>query len=258
MKILSLNCQRGYHPHLPLREFLQRIFAEGKYDFILLQEFAKEVPSFIRGIGPYELLEVHDDEMDEAVQLSVAYRNEYELLESDFEVFPTKKPDPIVGINHSTFGSLSGRFVRNGSTVVVGSVHLHAGVNRNTRKRQIQTIKKRLMTFCKPGDMVVFGGDCNLGPLEHKGIAGILGPEFIWVTDGLPPTLDGKYSENVSRLPNRFGALLRFFGIPARLWTDQIFVDKTTAISHESTSRMLPDRVSDHNPIELELTRLQA
>jgi endonuclease/exonuclease/phosphatase family metal-dependent hydrolase len=258
MKILSLNCQRGYHSHLPLREFLQRIFVAGEYDFILLQEFAKNVPSFVRGVGPYQLLEAHNDEVGEAAQLCVAYRREYDLLGSSFEAFATKGPDPIVGAVHSTFGSLCGRFTGQDTIIVVGSMHLHAGVHRGERKRQIQTIKKQLLTLRVPGDSVIVGGDCNLGPLEHRGVAHLLEPEFSWATSDLPPTLDGKYSENVSRLPNRIGAVLRFFGIPARLWTDQIFVDAATAAVTRLECSVLPDRVSDHSPVELELVRLEA
>jgi hypothetical protein len=71
------------------------------------------------------------------------------------------------------------------------------------------------------------------------------------VSGELPPTLDGKYSENVPRLPNRIGALLRFFGIPTRLWTDQVFVDAATAAKSDIQSRVLPDRVSDHSPVEV-------
>lgn len=254
MKILSLNCQRGYHPHLPLREFLQKVFQQGEYDFILLQEFAKDVPSFVHQLGPYKLLKIYNGEVGEDSQVCVAYRCEYDLVASDFVNFVTKGPDPIVGITHSTFGLVCGRFIAGDTKIVVGSLHLHAGMSRRVRKLQMQTIKECLGALQEPGDTVVFGGDCNLGPREHGGIARLLGPEFVWVSDGLPPTLDGWYSENVRRLPNRVGALLRFFGIPVRLWTDQIFVDEKTATRHQVACRVLPDRVSDHSPVELTLT----
>ncbi|MES2203068.1 MAG: endonuclease/exonuclease/phosphatase family protein [Patescibacteria group bacterium] len=253
LKILSLNCQRGYHSHLPLREFLRDVFERGDYDFIILQEFAKDVPSFVRGVGPYNLLEAHDDQVGEYAQLCVAFRQGYELAASDFTAFATKKPDPIVGVVHSTFGFLCGRFSKADKVYVVGSVHLHAGVFRSTRREQMRIIKRQLLELSRPEDMVVFGGDCNLGPFEHNGMARLLAPEFVWATGKIPSTLNGWYSENVARLPNRIGAFLRFFGIPVRLWTDQVFVDAKTALNSVTQSRVLPDRVSDHSPVEVSI-----
>jgi len=252
LRVLSLNCQRGYQSGL--RDFLKRTFESGKYDFLLLQEFAKEVPSYVRHIGPYELLEAHDDDADEPSQLCIAYRKHFKLLESSLRPFALMRRDPVAGFKHSTFGFLFGRFAIDGNTVLVGSMHLHSGMNANVRAKQVRKVKKGILSLVRTGDRVVFGGDGNFGfPGEGALAKKILGPEFVCATCGLGATIDSRYVENVPHLPNRVAAFLSLLCVSVRLRMDYIFVDAHTASHGKLQSRLLPDRVSDHSPVELEL-----
>ena len=122
---------------------------------------------------------------------------------------------------------------------------------------EIVRIKEQALALIQGGDAFVFGGDCNFGlPGERARAECFLAPEFVCATRGLGPTLDGRYSENVPHLPNRIAAFLGFFGIPTPLWTDHLFVDAKTATSKSIESRILPDRVSDHSPVEILITEL--
>lgn len=250
MKVLSLNCQRGYQPGL--KDFLQKILQSGGYDFLLLQEFAHEVPSYVKGVGPYESLQMHNDDVGEMSQTCIVYRKEYAILEKNFIPFAKMRRDPVEGFKHATFGSLFARFQTDCGFVLAGSVHLHSGMNRKVRAAQIRRIKEQALTLMQNGDKVIFGGDCNFGfPGERAHAEGLLAPQFVCTTRDNGPTLDGRYSENVPHLPNRIARLLGFFGIPSLLKTDQIFVDSKTSRESKITCRVLPDRVSDHNPVEL-------
>lgn len=250
MKVLSLNCQRGYQPGL--EAFLHKTLEGGKYDFLLLQEFGKKVPSFVQGVGPYETLRIHNADVDEMSQTCIVYRESYQLLEKSFIPFAKMRRDPVMGFKHATFGALCARFQTDSGTALMGSVHLHSGMDRKVRAAQIVRIKEQMQVLMQNSDTVIFGGDCNFGmPGERTRAEQILAPEFTCVTRDLGPTLDGRYSENVPHLPNRIAAFLGFFGIPTPLWTDQLLVDANTAKQRTISCRILPDRISDHSPVEL-------
>ena len=253
LKILSLNCQRGYQPGL--KDFLRKTLQDGKYDLLLLQEFGKEVPLFVQNVGSYKLLQTLNTDVDELSQTAILYRNEYELLDQNFIPFAKMRRDPVAGFKHATFGSLVARLKTNRGSIAVGSVHLHSGIDRKVRAAQIQKIKSQILSLVHSDDLVIFGGDCNFGFLgERANAERAFAPEFVCVTSKRGPTLDGRYSENVPHLPNRVAAFLGFFGIPTLLWTDQLFVDAATITSSSIAARILPDRVSDHSPIELVLS----
>lgn len=252
MKVLSLNCQRGYQPNL--KHFLQKILESGMYDFMLLQEFAKEVPSFVHSVGPYKVLQAHDAKIKEMAQTCIVYRKDYQLLENNFTPFHFTRirHDPVMGFRHSTFGSLFARFEIENKHFLVGSAHLHSGISRAARASQVSRIKEQAISLTKAGDIVIFGGDYNFGlPGERGRAERILLPQFVCTTLDIGHTLDGRYSENVPHLPNRIAAFLGLVGIPTRLRTDHFFVDQKTAAQGAIHCRKLPDRVSDHNPIEL-------
>ena len=255
MKALSLNCQRGYQPGL--REFLRTTLESGEYDFLLLQEFAKEVPSFVHGAGEYDLLVMHNDEVGELSQTCIVYRRGYRLLEQSFVPFATMRRDPVMGFKHATFGSLFGRFQTGDGVVLMGSTHLHSGIDRKVRAAQIGRIKEQALSLMQDGDKVIFGGDCNFGlPGERTRAEHLLAPQFACVTKDLGPTLDSRYSENVPHLPNRIAAFFALLGIKIPLWTDQLFVDAKTAAQNKVTCRILPERVSDHSPVEIVMAGL--
>ena len=253
MKILSLNCQRGYQPGL--KEFLQKTLESSEYDFILLQEFAKEVPSYVQGVGPYDILQAYSEEVEEKSQTVIVHRKAYRLLEQGYVPFTKMRRDPVAGFRHATFGSLMARFDMHNSKVLIGCAHLHSGIDRKVRQAQVRKIKEQALSLAQVGDMVIFGGDCNFGlPRERVRAGQSMSPQFVCVTGDIGPTLDGRYSENVPHLPNRIAAFLWFFGVKTPLWTDQLFIDARTVKQGKVSCRVLPDRVSDHSPVELALT----
>lgn len=250
MKVLSLNCQRAYTSGLEV--FLRRVLENAEYDFLLLQEFAKEVPSFVEGVGSYESLQVLSTDVGLPAQTCILYRAKYRLLEHSYVPFAKMRRDPVMGIKHATFGSLIARFKTDDGTKLIGSIHLHSGMDRKVRAAQITRIKSQALALLQPGDVTILGGDCNFGfPGERAQAERILAPEFICVTRRLGPTLDGRYSENVAHLPNRVAAFLGSFGISTPLWTDHLFVDAKTVEHRNPRTRVLRDRVSDHSPIDL-------
>jgi endonuclease/exonuclease/phosphatase family metal-dependent hydrolase len=98
----------------------------------------------------------------------------------------------------------------------------------------------------------IFAGDFNTGfPNEIVKIAETFAPQFTWITKDLGPTLDSRYSENLAHLPNRIAAFLSIFNIGILLRTDHVFVDKQTVENHTINCSLLPDRVSDHSPMEI-------
>lgn len=257
MRFLSLNCQRGYQPNL--KSFLQRTLAAKVYDFILLQEFAEAVPSFVRGVELYTILEIYDKQVKEVAQTCIIYKDTYQLLEKSYAPFTRMHRDPAVRCKHLTCGSLLARFRNGHESFLLGSVHLHSGIATKVRQLQVDSVKNQVTSLARSGDVVVFGGDCNFGlPGELGKAEQILSPQFSCVTKGIGPTLDGRYSENVPHLPNRVAALLGWIGIPTLLSTDHLFVDVQTADAYTLQSRVLPDRVSDHSPIELTLNGLES
>lgn len=251
MKILSLNCQRGYTSGL--QAFLRQKLTSEEYDFLLLQEFAKEVPSFVDGVASYAQLQMTSPDIDLPSQTCILYRSDYRLLERSYIPFAKMRRDPVMGTKHATFGSLFARFQTGSSIVLVGSVHLHSGIDRKVRRAQTEKVKEQAIALMQPDDVAIFGGDCNFGPGERARAERVFTPEFVCATRGLGPTLDSRYSENVPHLPNRIAHLFGFFGIGIPLRTDHLFVDRRTAEHASIKARVLADRVSDHSPVELEI-----
>ncbi|MBP6975086.1 MAG: endonuclease/exonuclease/phosphatase family protein [Candidatus Pacebacteria bacterium] len=250
MKVLSLNCQRGYTEGLEV--FLRNTIGGGECDFLLLQEFFGPAVSFVEKIQPYKLLQVLNQDVDQLTQTVIIYRNAYHLTEQNYLPFPKDYPDPVMGIEHSTFGSLLARFETDAGQFLMGSVHLHSGMNFKVRANQIERVKEQAVAFSRPDDVTVFGGDCNFGfPWERYSAENILRPHFVCATRNNGATLDGRYSEDVPHLPNRIAATLGRLGIAARLSTDHIFVNVNSNNLMDFKTRVLPDRVSDHSPVEL-------
>ena len=212
------------------------------------------MPSYVEGVGPYKTLAVYDEHAQEMAQTAIIYKNEFVLERYDFMPFALMRRDPVVGYKHSTYGSLLARFGSEKGSYHIGSVHLHSGIDANVRFRQIQRIKNQVLSAREKDEPIVFGGDCNFGlPGERRRAMRFLSPEFTCVSRDIGPTLDGRYSENVAHLPNRIGAVCRMLHVPARLRTDQLFVDADSAHDLSWKCGTLPDRVSDHSPVVLTL-----
>jgi endonuclease/exonuclease/phosphatase (EEP) superfamily protein YafD len=125
-------------------------------------------------------------------------------------------------------------------------------MDHKVRAKQVEKIKEQTIRNSQPDDITIFGGDCNFGfPGERSRAEKILAPQFVCATSAIGPTLDGRYSENVPHLPNRIAKLLSFFGIATKLCTDHFFVNSGDKRTENLKVRVLPDRVSDHSPLEL-------
>lgn len=249
MKFLTLNCQRGHQAEL--QDFLRNILDAGTYDFLLLQEADQKVLSFLEHPA-YKLARAFNEEVGQISELCIVYRSAYKLIQQNFQSFASMRNDPWRGFKHPSFAVLSGTFDMNGKPVRVGSVHLHSGIDRQARLAELAKAKSLLL---KGASMpTIFSGDFNAGyPGEARRMAKYLAPEFIWPSQGLGPTLDSRYSENLPHLPNRIAAFFGFFNIRIPLWTDHFFTNQTIASGHTIKCRVLPDRVSDHSPIEFSL-----
>lgn len=156
-KILSLNCQKNYHPDL--EDFLKKTLSGGKYDFFLLQEATEDVLNHFAHFNSYSILEEFNDEGKPSI-LSIVYRNEFTLGEQGFIHFLANNPAQNSEKTYCSYGFLFGVFSLDSEQIVVGSVHLPAGVKRSTRKNGVLKIKAALN---KHEDIpIIFAGDCNL------------------------------------------------------------------------------------------------
>jgi len=246
MKILNLNCQKGEQPML--ESFLRKALDGGSYDFLLLQEVDAKVLAFLQHPS-YALLRVFNEETGQDSQLCIAYRKTCRLSKSGFKSLSFMRYDPVRGFKHPAFGVLWADFEIGGKMIRVASVHLHSGTDRHIRLAEMEMVKKILLE----GDHLptAVTGDFNAGwPGECDGLARVFAPEFSWMTKELGPTLDSRYSENVAHITNRVAAFLGIFNIGIRLRTDHAFLDSKTAGSYSMICSILPDRVSDHSPVE--------
>ncbi|MES2930492.1 MAG: hypothetical protein V4665_01780 [Patescibacteria group bacterium] len=252
MKILTLNTQKAYQSGF--RDFFIRILGEEKYDFILLQEATAPIITLAKNAGlSYDILNPYDPELGENTHECILYKKEFQLIETlfiSFSFFDKTHP-------HRGWGFVAGVFEKNGEKKLIGSMHLHPGFKKSRRMEQIRIIKERILekNYNFP---VIFGGDCNFGwPGEISQAGKILSPQFMRVTKGLGPTLDSRYTEQVPFGVARIANFLARFGISVKLGADQAYVDRQTTKRSKIKSHLLPDRVSDHLAIQIEIIALK-
>jgi endonuclease/exonuclease/phosphatase family metal-dependent hydrolase len=247
MKILSLNCQRGYQKGL--EGFLHNVLESKAYDVFLLQEVDDKVLSFLTHPS-YVSAHVFNEEAQAESQVCILYRQDYKLLKTGFQSFSSMRNDPLRGFKHPSFGFLWVDLIIEGKAMRFGSIHLHSGIDRKARMAELNLAKEVFLK--EPYTSAILAGDLNTGyPRESLHMARALGPEFIWESKNIGPTLDSRYSENVPHLPNRVAHFLGLFNIRIPLWTDHFFVDAKTAGTCILSCKVLPDKISDHSPVEL-------
>lgn len=248
LNILSLNCQKGYHQDL--ENFLAVILNSNFYDFLLLQEADEKVLTMIQDRGSYKLLRAVNPDIGKHSHLGIMYRDNFKLNKTYFVSF--SKMNKMFALRGEP-GFLIGIFDCRGQKLVLGSMHLHPSFPFHLRMREMALIKNKLLSLNKTIP-VIFGGDCNLGfPWEGWYIKKIFSPEFKDASAGLTPTLNSKYTEKGTHLAGKIGNLLAVCGIHLNFHTDKIFVDQKISQQIKLTPRVLPDRVSDHSPVELML-----
>jgi endonuclease/exonuclease/phosphatase family metal-dependent hydrolase len=248
--ILTLNCQKAYHPDL--KDFIGKLLQSGKYDFILLQEVTTSVISMItETASPYKILNPFDSILEENTGVCVLYRDIFSLADPLFLSFAR--------INHKLsprgWGFVGGIFSAGGESCLVGSVHLHPGLNISVRRKELKLVKEMIKGYLPKKFPIIIGGDFNVGFRRELAIGNkTFSPEFVRVTKKLGSTLDSRYTEKAPFMLNKISVFLAKFGIGFTFRTDHLYVDRETAETSTMECRILPDRVSDHNPVELVLT----
>lgn len=245
MKILTLNCQQAEQSSL--KGFLEKILKNKIYDLLLLQEVDDKVASFL--VNPrYKIIREFNEEAEQISQICIVYRSEYDLVGKGFQSFSSMRHDRVRGFKHPCMGILWVDIKMNGRVLRASSIHLHSGLDRHVRLKELERAKKTLLNnFSGP---IILAGDFNAGFFRERiNMARILAPEFQWSTKDCGPTLDSRFSENTKRLLSRVAAFLSVFNFGVKLHSDHFFVKDLTVLSYE----ILPNRVSDHSPVELNL-----
>jgi len=249
MKFLNLNCQHGLQREL--KDFLHCSLNTKAYDFLILQEVNDRVLTFLRD-DEYQLIRAFNEETERDTELCIVYQRTYNLRKIGFKSFSSMRQDPVYGYKHPCMGLLWADFEIENKLFRVATIHLHSGIDRHVRIAESRLAKKLLLNEIPV--VTILAGDFNAGlPFERIRLAQTLSPEFTWMTKNLNPTLNSRYSENVAHLPNRIAALFNFFNLGIKLRTDHIFVDHQTAVTNTVECSILPDRVSDHSPVEITL-----
>jgi endonuclease/exonuclease/phosphatase (EEP) superfamily protein YafD len=247
LKILSLNCQWAYNQEV--KKFLKKILETDFYDFLLLQEANEDIIRAIQGSQKYQKLGAFNKGNQKQSWLYIFYKKNFTLKQSSFISFAQMSQ---YYFNYPQLGFLIGTFEYDKKNIVLGSVHLHPGYHFRLRSAAVNLIKKHILTNCNLETPIIFGGDFNTGfPFEGRSIRKILSPEFFDSTKKNGPTLNSRYTENGTHFLSKLGNLLSLLGINVSFRTDKIFVDQKTAKNTKTTSKVFPDRISDHSPVEL-------
>src|ERR1700756_168362 len=86
LSILTLNCQKAYHPDLD--GFIERILRSEKYDFILLQEVTSPIIDTIsKATGSYKILNPFDSIIENSTGVAVIYKEKFTLTDPLFLSF---------------------------------------------------------------------------------------------------------------------------------------------------------------------------
>lgn len=247
ISVLTLNCQKGYHPDL--KNFINKTLASNTYDFILLQEVTAAVIAMItETTTTYQVYNPFDSILEDNTGVCVLHRSVFTVSDPLFLSFAR--------VNHKIsprgWGFAGGVFSVGEVSCLVGSVHLHPGLNINLRRKETRLIKEMIKGYIPKGFPIIVGGDFNVGFRRELVVARkIFQPEFLRVTKRLGTTLNSRYTEQAPFVLNKISVFLAKFGIGFTFRTDHFYVDATTTQNNTIECRILPDRVSDHNPVEL-------
>ena len=249
LNILTLNCQKGYRPELV--PFLERTLGGGRYDLVLLQELHDRDAALVDAMNPeYRLLRARNEAFGGWSQVAILHRKEFLADNVEFYDFVRFRKNNIY---RPEFGVLLVRMETPQGKFVAGSMHANALLNPSIRKRELLFSKERIMEYNVGHLPVLFGGDMNSGlPWEPRRNNRLFAPEFLNATSASGPTVDSRYVEPVI-MPNKIAANLGKVGIYHRMKVDHMYLDRATATTHITSCRALPDRISDHSPLEVTL-----
>jgi len=247
LAILTLNCQKAYHPDLPT--FLEKTLSSEKYDFLLLQEVTPTIISTIINVtSSYKILNPFDSILGDTTGVCILYKEKFSLTTPLFISFAKiyRKIAP------AAWGCVAGIFESGDQKYLISSLHLHAGLNFRVRMKELRLVKYMLKRYVGQGMTIIFGGDFNTGfPKELVIAKQMFSSSFKRVNKKLGATLNSRYTEKAPFILNKISVFLAKFGIGFTFRTDHFFVDMKTVAEKIITCSILPDRVSDHNPVEL-------
>jgi endonuclease/exonuclease/phosphatase family metal-dependent hydrolase len=247
LSVLSLNCQYGRQPGLG--DFFAAINAEEKYDFLMLQEANSEVTDMLSCKNAYKTLEFsYGSHKDKRGGVTIVHRASYTPEAAEY--LPLRQF--LIPSVSSHYGVAVANFSLPQGAITIASLHLHAGLRSDLRRREVNFIKDFLQKrSAEIGGSTIIGGDFNSGyPWERRRLDDIFGSFLVNVTTGIGATLDSLYAEPALNIVNDISWLLSRFGIHATAKVDHIYVDRSLA-QKQLQSRKLLDRVSDHSPIEV-------
>jgi hypothetical protein len=247
ISVLTLNCQKAYHPDL--KNFIDRTLLSNAYDFILMQEVTPTVIDMItETTSSYKILNPFDSILEENTGVCVLYRDIFVPTDPLFLSFAriNQKMSP------RGWGFVGGIFSTGSESYLVGSVHLHPGLNISIRMKELRLVKEMIKGYLPKNFPIIIGGDFNVGFKRELVIAKkIFLPEFVRVTKKLGTTLNSRYTEKDPYMLNKISVFLAKFGIGFTFRTDHFYVNSDIVESQAVECRILADRVSDHNPVEL-------
>ena len=251
LKILTLNCQKGIQP--AFKTFFIKILLDCTYDIILLQESNITVLSIFKETeSNYKILNLFDIKLGENSQQCIIYKSNYILNEDYLISFAkyNKKMQPY------SWGLLVGVFNLGNLNLVIGSVHLHPGLNMNLRIKELKIIKNNLLKYLNKNNIIILGGDFNSGLLnEISKNEKLLIPEFNFTSKNIGYTLNSRYTEIAPYFLNRISYIITKFGLSFKFQTDNFFIDSNSLLKIKKiTCSKLIRQVSDHSPVELILT----
>ncbi|MDP2651126.1 MAG: hypothetical protein Q8O98_00895 [bacterium] len=158
MKILTLNCQRGYRKE-KLAEYLSRQLQQGKYDYILLQELDEETVKIFNNTQ-YSITAL-DADMVSSSSVGIAWKEDSNV-ENIFRIPFEKEVTPL---HTYSFGVVA---LQDGDKIIA-SIHMPAYfLNFHNRfKYLIKTFN--FLDEHVPGKQTIIGGDWNsIMPFERK------------------------------------------------------------------------------------------
>ncbi|MCH2188732.1 hypothetical protein MK079_02810 [Candidatus Gracilibacteria bacterium] len=250
LKILSLNCQKNHQSGLG--NFLTSLLIHETYDIFLLQEASGEVLNIFSSFGKYIPITYFDAKGKLCLTNIVYNSKKLQLKEKYYEpilVDIFSLHEELSGVQ--SYGINMGIFEYNKKQLNISSVHLPSGFRSRYRYsgflKILQKIKKHTKQIC------FFGGDMNIVyRWESKKILSFSGDNYSCTTQGLGYTLDSYYTENhLDFLWVKMNNFFRRFGLSKKFKTDHIFIDTSSHNRYHISTRILPDRVSDHSPIEV-------
>jgi hypothetical protein len=257
LKILTLNCgtkkgqDYGKGSYVGgLGDFLTDLFANGYYDFLLLQEFNSLTSDELSSrMGSYKILRAFDYEMNADSEIAIIYRKSFILKKSNFYSFASFKKWNLQW--PGALGFLLGKFQTPSDDIIIGAIHLNPLLHFITRGKQLRFAKRCLLKFNTHNCPSFLGGDFNSGLIGEKLYHNsILNPEFVNVTMDSGPTVDSRYIEPVV-WEAMFSVLLAKLGIHICMKVDHIYANNKTAMENAISCKVLKNRVSDHSPVEV-------